>query len=292
MQGHRETDDEKTIQESLAELFATTKKSPREFPNLEREPAKAASLRSWLSRLSLMRDYRREGNLNDAVANKILGYLTLAEEDENFRNTFFNVIEGAAATCGDRMALSVLHLGIAHRRTIIDLTNMQDLAKFLIRGPWAIEQLETIAREKIPQLTFFDEIQVYLGYPIQLKNRLKLQIDVDEMLYFRCSALTPEDLNNGECFIKAQLNTEDGPHNILVEDDTWVKALTLNYPKEIQAIQDNKNKATEEAETDDDYLAIDQEVKKSMLSLTKQALASNRAKRRKIDDLSGYAAGG
>ncbi len=278
MEGDEQRDDGKTIQESLDELFATTGQTPREFPNLLGEPVNAANLRSWLSRLSSMRDYKREGNLNDVVANKILGYLVLAEEEENFRNTFYGVIQGAAATCGDRMALSVLHLGIAHRRTTIDLKNMKDLAKFLIKGPWAIGQLEMAAREKIPALQFFDEIEVYLAYPIRLKNRLELQIDVDEMLYFGCSALTPEDLNDAACFIEDQLSAENGAYNILVEDDTWVKALTVNYPKEIQAIEEDREKATEEAETADDYLGVERKFKESMVSLTKRALTSNRTK--------------
>jgi hypothetical protein len=53
-----------------------------------------------------------------------------------------------------------------------------------------IEQLEQIAREKVKTLRFVDEIEVYLAYPVKLKERLDLQIDVKDMLYFGCSGVT------------------------------------------------------------------------------------------------------
>lgn len=61
--------------------------------------------------------------------------------------------------------------------------------------------LETIARNKIPTLSFFDELKVYLGYPIKLKQQLDIPIDAQGMLYFSCSVLKPKDLQEAKDFV-------------------------------------------------------------------------------------------
>jgi hypothetical protein len=129
-----------------------------------------------------MKDTQRQGETG--LFTTILSHLDLAERNEEFRHSFFTIIDEAAATCGDRMALSVLHLGIANRSLTLDKTDLKGFADFLIHGPWMLDQLEQIARAKTATLRFVDEIEVYLAYPVKLKERLELQIDVKEMLYF------------------------------------------------------------------------------------------------------------
>ena len=60
---------------------------------------------TWLSRLFLMQPIVRSNE--SGFSRRIMEYLDLAEANESFRQVFFGVINGAAATCGDRMALSV-----------------------------------------------------------------------------------------------------------------------------------------------------------------------------------------
>ncbi|MBM3208458.1 MAG: hypothetical protein FJZ57_07685 [Chlamydiae bacterium] len=79
-------------------------------------------------------------------------YLDLAEADESL------------------MALSVLHLALQHKLHSIDKNDLSDFADFLIHGPWMIDQLKNITRQKINTLRFVDEIEVYLAYPISLKK--------------------------------------------------------------------------------------------------------------------------
>ena len=118
------------------------------------------------------------------IANKILQYLERAETDLPFRDIFFSVIEEASTTCGDRMALSILHIGINYDLFTIDKSDLKKFADFIIYGPWMMNRLEEIAREKFQTLKNADEIEVYLAYPIGLKDSLNIKIDLENMLFF------------------------------------------------------------------------------------------------------------
>jgi hypothetical protein len=153
----------------------------------------------------------------NGLSKVILSHLELAEESEDFRESFFAIIDGASKTCGDRMALSVLHLGIVSKLQSIDKSDLRGYANFLLRGPWMLEQLEQIAREKVKIQRFDDEIEVFLAYPVKLKERLNLPIDVDEMLYFDCSGVTEQDLDNAATSIEEMLKVPGAEENILAQ---------------------------------------------------------------------------
>ena len=259
--------EEKSIEESLKDLYSIVNKTPVSFSNIE----ETATLRSWLSRLSGISDYQKKGDLQKAFANKILQYLEQANKDCAFRQVFYNVIEDASATCGDRMALSVLDLGIMHKLATIDLKDMKALANFLIKGPWVIEMLKDVARGKIPALPFFDEIEVYLGYPVKLKQELQIPIDIQEMLYFPCSALKDQDLQEAKDFVLQMQKNEEACFAFLASHDKWKDALKCNYPIEFQAIEENKYLALENSAN---YAAIEQEFHQEIINLTKSSLSN------------------
>ncbi len=259
----------RSTEESLQDLFDKAERTPREFAILKQGSAKTKeTMRSWLARIAWMKDYKSGGELQKVLASKVIDYLELAEKSPHFWERFLPIIDGAAATCGDRVALSVLHLGIAYTQESIDLKKLRVLADFLIKGPWALEQLEEMARQKISRLKFFDEVEVYLGYPVMLKERLGLVIDVQEMLFFRCSALTEGDLQIAEQFISTQLQTEDALPTILIQYDLWKEALKHHYPKEMQNIEVEKEKSQQDEKSYAEY-------EKRLISLSRQALASS-----------------
>jgi E3 ubiquitin-protein ligase SspH2 len=233
------------------------------------ENNKERSLFSWLSRLSYMKDTQREGETG--LFKVILSHLDLAESNEEFRSAFFSIIDDAAATCGDRMALSVLHLGIAHKRHSIDKSDLKGLADFIIRGQWMLEQLEHIAREKVPTLYFVDEIEVFLAYPVMLKVRLNLPIDVNEMLYFGCSQVTTQNLNDAENNIKGMLGEPNAVANILVQREDWIKALE-GHPEKADEITSIKQQRTRKLEDGEDATEIQSEYESALVALTKEVL--------------------
>jgi E3 ubiquitin-protein ligase SspH2 len=245
------------------------------------ENGKGPALLSWLSRLSYMKDSQREGETG--LFTTILSHLDLAEKDEGFRHSFFTIIDGAAATCGDRMALSVLHLGIVNRSLTLDKTNLKTFADFLIHGPWMLGQLEDAAREKVKTLNFVDEIEVYLAYPVKLKERLGLQIDVGDMLYFGCSGVKQHDLEKAARGIEGMLQETDAVANILVQRQDWIEALE-KHEATAEAMEAFKQKRsarhTEMAEARDlnenDYSELKRDYEADIISLTNEILRNQR----------------
>ncbi|MBM3207740.1 MAG: hypothetical protein FJZ57_03935, partial [Chlamydiae bacterium] len=247
IQDHNPSQPPQNLRASLRALYAKAKiktfvDMQRTYPIIHdvisNNPQRANSLQSWLSRLTLMQQSERESSAS--LSRKILSYLTLAETNESFREQFFNTIEGATETCGDRMALSVLHLGVQHRMAVINKGDLKGYAEFLIHGPWMLDRLEEIARAKVETLRFVDEIEVYLGFPTKLRERLNLQIDVEEMLYFTCSGITEADLDYAASFIEDQLSTPDAIANILIQREDWIQALKEKHPGAIAAFQREK----------------------------------------------------
>lgn len=229
--------EERSIEDVLQELYGAVNETVIIPENLMRNPTVSENLRSWLSRLSWTADFQKDEESKGAFAKRIIEYLELANTSPQFRERFEVIIDGASETCGDRVTLSILRLGIEYRLATLDRKDMPALAHLLTRGVWALDMLERIAREKVLTLRFFDEIEVYLGYPIQLKERLELPIDVEEMLYFSCSALKEEDLREAENYVINQHKDENAYYNFLIKNEDWVKALKANFSAEFLAIE-------------------------------------------------------
>ncbi|NDD58587.1 MAG: hypothetical protein EBZ47_04935 [Chlamydiae bacterium] len=281
IQDHNPMQAPQDLNASLGYLFTKAEKEgfvdietryPQIHSYLLNNPAKANTLQIWLSRLSYMQTNPRTGETG--LASKILSYLELAEQNEVFRENFFSTIEGASITCGDRMALSVLHLGIQHRMEVIDKSDLKGLAEFLIHGPWMLERLEEVARAKVQTLRFVDEIEVYLGFPVKLRERLHLQIDVEDMLYFACSGITDTDLKNAASYIEAQISTPEARADILIQRDTWMQALQRKYPVAMQAFKRSREEKLSALEEDNPvlYSQIQAEYHQNIRALTLKAL--------------------
>lgn len=257
---------EPTIEQSLRNFYRISGRNYNGLPNLEEVP----NLRLWLHKLTLVADF--EGQSQQAFVTKIVEYLERANEDSSFCDVFSATILDAVNTCGDRVALSVLKLGITYKLSTIDLTNIQSVHHLLTRGVWALELLHEIARQKIPTLQMFDEIEVYLGYPVKLKEELDLPVDIDNMLYFNFSALTPSDLEIAKNSVLSTINNIQEKTSFLIEQPQWLDALKLKYREQFAAIDEKKERA--QSLDEPDYIAIDNVYRKGLSDLTRQALQS------------------
>jgi hypothetical protein len=248
------------------ELSSVAHEEPREYPHLAGE----GNVATWISRLSDTADYKRKGQFQVEFAKKIIGYLKQAEEDPGFREVFLNIIADASTTCGDRVSLSILHVGIAKRLKMLEGQGLKPLAEFLTKTVWPIQLLEEIARDKVEVLPFFDEIEVYLGYPIKLRERLGLEIDVQDMLYFRCSALTGQDLESAALSVQSKQQNDEEKCAFLAKRDDWKKALEAACPERFKEIGD---KAYEELDAGVDPEVVEDNRLKALQALTAWALA-------------------
>ncbi len=229
----------KSVEELLRELYQIAER-PYQAVKIPGNVVHESELQIWLSRMSLMKDYKATAEGRKLLVDKILTYIEHAGIDLEFQKEFAGIVIGAGESCGDRVSLSVLKLGIAYKLTTINKKNLKELADFLKRGVWALKLLETCAENKIPSLQLFDEVEVYLAYPISLKDRLQLPIDVDEMRYFRCSGLNPEDLDSAAVFVESHLKDEEASIDFLIHNSTWKRALVVKYPTKCAALEREK----------------------------------------------------
>jgi len=228
----------------------------------------------WLSRMSETADYKRGEALQKAFIGKVLNYLQAANDNEQFREVFFNVIDGAAATCGDRVALSIFHVSTAFKLATCNIKNIKELSDLLIKEMWPVQMLEKIAREKVSTLSFYDEIEVYLVYLVKLRERLGMPIDIESMLYdhFANTAVTQEDLNNVAAFVQKQQNDDEKKCRFLIGQDKWIESLRANYSEKFVEI--DKEIAAEEDKEDCDYIKLGQMREEKLISLTVWALGN------------------
>ncbi len=260
-------DEEKSVEDMLEELYKIVGKPYQELENVPNND----SLKSWLSRLSYMSDFKASPKVKRGLVTNILNYIALAEKDKEFCDSFNVIIGGAAETCGDRMALSIVHLGLASKRIMIDPKNMKRLAKFLTRGVFAVSMLSDIAAKKISELKFVDEIEVYLGFLVELKSRLKLSIDIEGMLYFQTSSLTTKDVDNAFLLVDKALKDENKVANFLINDVTWRNALKQNYSEDYENAQ---NPVMEIGEDNPEFWNLyAAKINESLIALTKKSIA-------------------
>ena len=107
----------------------------------------------------------------------------------------------AVGTCGDRVALALLDMetACATHQAEVKVRNggydnqLQDLVD-LGKGMYRLQQLEKISRDKVKTLNFVDEIEVHLGYLVQLSQEFKLPVQMQTMLYPSCSEITEADV--------------------------------------------------------------------------------------------------
>ena len=220
---------EKPFAAILAEVLVKAEETAQDFPNLLQFEK---NLTPWLKRLNST----AEGGVRNSIYNPqfyktIVKNLRLANENPEFRTHFGTILEDASTTCGDRVALSILRMGLLRNATVAFEGGDLKVILKTIKDCWAIELLEFCAKEKVKTLRFVDEIEVYLGYPIQLKDRLGLSLDISDMLYFGCSGLTQADLEAAFSFVKDHLDNHEALADRLLGDDSWRAALNKKHPE-------------------------------------------------------------
>jgi len=231
--------EEKSYEMLVKDVYESIRKPvPDALSKLIESPAHKADLQSWLNRLSWTADGQNNLERRLALFKTITDILEYAAENEEYRALFQTILMDASSTCGDRVALSILLLDVTKQIAIFDKKNLKGLADLIIRGQFILGILEEIARNKIPSLKFFDEIEVYFAYPIFLKETFNLPIHTDGMLYFTCSGLTKQDIKDAEEIVHSRLNDENLVINYLVTNDVWRQALELNFPTAFKDIMD------------------------------------------------------
>ena len=210
-------------------------------------------------------------------------------ESPEYREFFLEYIRYAASTCGDRIILTFLMIGLKRQEFFIDPKNGSQVFPFC-RSLFIMDYLEkravqlTHVMEVRRGIDNIDPIEVFLVLPISLKERFSLPLQVDDMLFRTYSRISDEliyQIGNeiDICLANKDSDKEKNPFlKFLTQCDLWKKCLEYQFPKEIE---DAKQKVLDES----DYEAFDTAV----VALTAQVLGSpstaeERALKRKRED--------
>lgn len=162
----------------------------------------AAVFSQFLGRLVETGDYNNP-RLQGDFTQRVQGLIGQLEQDPKLRGTCFTIARGAVDTCGDRVALALLHMEIAcmnrHAEQDVDSGRHDDDSAGLIKlakGMFRLATLESLARQKVNSLQFVDEIEVYLGYIVRLSKEFALPVQMETMLYPNCASISDGDLEH------------------------------------------------------------------------------------------------
>ena len=155
---------------------------------------------------------RQTVNANEpAFQRSVAQWLTQLESNPNLREDTFAAAIGATESCEDRISLTyntMRKLSMAASVSRGDYDQRLPELITLARGMFRLEQLEKIARETTATLVQanganqVDEIEVYLGYQVSLRERLALPVETANMAYFRISGLTQNHLDQAEARVQ------------------------------------------------------------------------------------------
>ena len=183
------------------------------------------SINEWLNRIYT--EIQNNVKIIKDLTPHILNMLEEMNTNEEFRDIACAIIYGATGTCGDRMILSILYVSLQFKihQLAPQLDNIQNIYELLIRGPFVMSLLEKVARQKVSRLMVVDEIEVYLAYPIKLRDRFRIPIETSEMLYYMCSSVNTADLQRAQTLVEEKLKNKKEIINFLQTQTLWNKLL-------------------------------------------------------------------
>lgn len=208
---------------------------PNIVENLEScvDEAYCDSLLQFLHKLRTCKEYRLE-DLRSTLAFQVVEAIELIISDEIARPQILLQISNSVDSCGDQVAwaLNQLSLGslIAHARG--DREALRELGLRVMR----LEIVHDHARKTVARIhgdSFSEEVEVYLGFEIALRDRLNLPVTVSAMLYPRYVQQLAEV--NFEDASEAAMNiTSEDFETWLLHWDEWLRQDRLETCQSLQ----------------------------------------------------------
>ncbi|MHC6157741.1 NEL-type E3 ubiquitin ligase domain-containing protein [Bradyrhizobium elkanii] len=162
----------------------------------------------FLERLAGTVNYGHQA-FRDQVAENLLQ----AAMRPRLREQYFELANGATASCEDRVTLTwngmqTARLNFDVKDGLYDsqLDQLLQHARVMLR----LEALDDIARETVRSLrradpeANIDEIEVYLAYQTQLRDRLELRHSAPDMRFLNLSDVTADDVARAETSVREQ----------------------------------------------------------------------------------------
>ncbi|VVE55831.1 E3 ubiquitin-protein ligase SspH2 [Pandoraea horticolens] len=215
------------LPDAVRDWFTNDEQAQMSQWRMHGEEAHAAEFSRFLDRL------RESVNYNADFKKAVASWLSRLAQDGELRQLAFQVVQGATESCEDRVALTyntLTKLSHAHAVTRGECDARLDEIVDRGRGAFRLDALEKIARQKAQTLSLVDEIEVYLAYQVQLRDRLELPTDIANMRFFHVAGVAPNDLMDAEQEVRARESTEFAQY-FLVEWAPWQQVLARLDPE-------------------------------------------------------------
>ncbi|ECC3877872.1 SPI-1 type III secretion system effector E3 ubiquitin transferase SlrP [Salmonella enterica subsp. indica] len=201
----------------------------------------AAAFSMFLDRLSDTQNTRHPD-----FKEQVSAWLMRLAEDNTLREIAFILAMDATISCEDRVTHAYHQMREATlvydaERGAFD----SHLAELIMAGReiFRLEQIESLAREKVKRLFFIDEIEVFLGFQNQLRESLSLTTMTRDMRFYNVSGITESDLDEAEIRIKIAENSDF--HKWFALWGPWHKVLERIAPEEWREMMDNRAECIE-----------------------------------------------
>lgn len=236
----------KDLKSSFEEVYRRARIPKQPLPNLlSIEESQKMDLKRWIQDLSGTADgvsdlwsFERE-----AFYKAIAQDLKYANDNQQFRKYFLDVINRKKNIGGDGVSLQVVEIGIKRRLFEVDKTDLKAFLN-LLKGIYVVELLEKAASDKMGEAVDEDrKVFIKLGYFTKLKdffleNDIHLSIDVTSMTWFSKTKMTDEDIEKAKKDILHSLKDKEATVNFLCAREDWLDAIKSSSPKESASPQE------------------------------------------------------
>jgi hypothetical protein len=206
----------------------------------------------------------KNNKVADFVYKQISECLKDADSNHELANILYTITDNAHDTCDDRVALSVIYLGLhqslnEYKKSIG--SNLPYVYNLLINGFLTIELLYELARYKVAASQNIDEIEVYLGYLIKTKKVLEIPINLNEMVFPGLANISSDDVAVAVERVQKMRNDSQTCHQFLIQQPIWIDILTNKFKDAVETITNTRNE-------NDDYVEALNTYTKSMVELS------------------------
>jgi Leucine-rich repeat (LRR) protein len=260
--------DLRSEEEILAEIYEITKEEKSDsIEEFLSSLSDLDTIKQWLNRLKYAAPKDDEAK-KVQFYKFILSVLEKASSSEQYQQIFNAILTESIESCGDRILLYLLKLDFEKKRSELNLKNVLEVADFLKNGPYKIDLLEKFAihflNEKENKLRSdlkeagvsndeieervkgIDVIEIFLGFPIALKEVLSLPIEVSQMSYFATAGITQLDLKKAKEYVLSAADDQDAFTEYLIEQDLWNSVLKENFRAQYKMIESDVTRNIED----------------------------------------------
>jgi hypothetical protein len=185
-----------------------------------------ANVLEWLSKLTTSNEFKHE-KFGPLFATRILGILQLAQNNADYCDILQATLTESLDTCCDRAILAVNYLEVQKRIIESKDGSLENLLTIL-KGSFALNKLKYCSQAFVNSHPTADEIEVYLGFQVELKEALGLPISLNTMNYYSCSGIENKHLVKAKQTVADALNSQELV-DYLISDKTWTDRLKQEF---------------------------------------------------------------